>query len=185
MQIFNYEINEILESCTSILPPAHLAVAVDILAILDKEGYVSSIYNKFPQSRATGTTSTHSILAKISLRDHSIHVARKFQAMVDHRQLLYPLGIIACLAHDIGKIPRICNQLPGEYTMTKHARAGAVAMERLIDGRLTTREALAVILAIRHHHDCNTNASPILDLLRRADCEARDDELIGLFRGEA
>lgn len=168
-------IESIFPGCTAYLAPCHQNVIWEILFTLENEGHIPSVFCKYPCKKSSAAIDSYSLLSQVSLIEHSIHVVQEITTLIAPRLPIFPLGVIAALGHDIGKIPRICNRLPGEYTKIKHARAGALAVGELLRGKLGPLETSVVIEAINYHHE-DRNAGPLLNLLKQADREARAEE---------
>ncbi len=125
---------------------------------------------------ATGDTSLFDVFRKVSLRDHTLAVARTIRrecgGCADE-----PLLILAALAHDIGKVPAWREQ--PRYSCGDHAATGALILKTGIPEfkNLSPSEAQAIESAVMEHHmDKPRGHHPFSAALRKADqmCRSAD-----------
>lgn len=115
-------------------------------------------------------------LAKVTLRDHTLHVSQLALKILeetyrDHK-LLIPKVLVAALGHDLGKIPVF--RASGIYTMGDHPPMSAVKLQEVFTG-CDVVWFNEVLEAIKAHH--RSSKEPLDVLLRDADGRARQMEV--------
>jgi len=115
------------------------------------------------------------LLAEVSLRDHSYHVAEELIRLVREKYHSYddqtPLAVITGLSHDIGKASAY--EAPGASHGPGHAVRSAAILKEL--GRNVAFIGLKdAVQAVRDHH--TSSQHPFTLLLKEADSRAREIE---------
>jgi hypothetical protein len=149
------------------LPPRYLKAVTVVLRELDSKGGCSSIL--VPWSKSP--------LKNITVRTHSLDVARHVRKLMPGQMTTDALAIIAALGHDISKLPGRLTWW--NYTQIMHARKSAEIVNDLLRGILKPRELDLVVKAVNHHHD-NEVTFNLLTNLKKADERARNDALAAL-----
>ncbi len=123
-------------------------------------------------------------LADYSLQAHSYNVARNLIEEVktyfrqDYENFI-PWALIAGLGHDIGKAPELRNLYP--HAVDDHQITSVRKLFELLSGKsefLSKR----VIVAVEHHHTFSID-DPFTNMLKKADHQARTQELVKLKKG--
>lgn len=144
---------------------------IEVLRIIDNEGDCPSVVNGNNEVESGLETDTYSKLASITLRDHTLHVAKKITGLLANSPALIPKGIISALSHDLGKIPNFRNQL---YSIGDHPIIGIAVLSKL-PGWSDLPYQNDIIDAVKEHH---RNPKAILSTkLLQADQAVRRDEL--------
>lgn len=146
-------------------------VIIHLLKMLDVEGDCPSVVkggdtepeNDMPQK-------TFDYLAKISLRKHSLDVARLFASKTKNDAILADILIIA-LGHDIGKIKRHHKAL---YTSADHPQISSSLLNGISEFASLPNKA-DISRAIVGHH-LNKTSDTLTALLMKADSESRQND---------
>ena len=158
--------------------PIHREVCAHLLTILDQEGDCPSVVNVLKFRRDTESSwdsNTYSLLGMTTLFDHSINVAERIiELLVDiEAQHVIPDGLIAALAHDLGKIPSLHGQL---YSTGDHPIAAGATLAAINQFQeLPDKDREEISKAVKHHHKTLDNL--LAQNLRRADQQARQREM--------
>ena len=163
---------EFMLRCASVLNPTFFAVVQELMEVLQKDGHIPSVYNVY--SKPTNSHTSYGRLANVSLAAHAINTSTIFMECIDRRMPLDQLTMIACLGHDIGKIPRYLKLVDGTYSRIKHARASALVVQDLIGARIPLQQAELIVDAIRFHHE--NGSGLIWEKVVNADRRARERE---------
>ena len=153
-----------------------LDVVRSLLELLEKYGNYSSVVK---DKEGMELYSVKDTLGRISLLDHTLLVAEYMVENVKNSyvdsETIIPQGVVAALAHDIGKIPEFRES--GIYNTAEHPLVSASKLVELAgsDGPSWIQE---VCRAIKDHH-IHTN-DQFTALLKAADRKARETELMGL-----
>jgi len=166
-------VDEFIRRCACVLNTTIFAIVQDVMEMLLSEGHIPSVHQLYPSSGKL--SSPYSRLASVNLIAHSINASAIILENIDRRMPLDQLSVLACVSHDIGKIPRLLKMVDGAYSRVKHARASANALQDLIGGRIPPRQSELIIDAVRHHHEYR-NFGPIWENLVKADQLAREKE---------
>jgi len=155
-----------------------LKAVQEILTILDKEGDCPSVVNREYQETDPLVRNYFTELAAVTLREHSLNVARESlhllkQGHSDY-QMLLGRTLIAALGHDLGKLPSAQSGTRSrlEYTTANHPMASYQLLEPLVKNLPYGQDVLA---AVRQHHVMKIK-HPTTRLLKEADIAARGKE---------
>lgn|GEM_PF-365487 len=144
-------------------------IIIDILRILDEKGDCSSVVSGRNESYELDK-SLYDLLSEISLREHSLRVARKcFEFGVSG--LSEPKVVISALAHDLGKIPEYHKEF---YSLGDHPVI-SVQVLRGIRWFKDLSYAEEIERAILYHH--KTGKGELVEILKKADAGARREEV--------
>ena len=153
-----------------------LDVVRSLLELLEKYGNCSSVVK---DKEGMELYSVKDTLGKISLLDHTLLVAEYMVENIKSNyvdfETIIPQGVVAALAHDIGKVPEFRES--GIYNTAEHPLVSASKLVELVgsDGPSWIQE---VCRAIKDHH-ISTN-DQFTALLKASDRRARETELMGL-----
>lgn len=145
-------------------------VILEILKLLDREGDVPSVVKTKNESFVL-EQNTYTMLSKVSLLKHSINVAVEGMNL-GVSGVLEPQLVIACLSHDLGKIPKYLSKL---YTLGDHPLISVIILEKEIKGFNELPFAEEVKQAVSLHH--RTGKGKLAELLKKADAKARKKEI--------
>ncbi|GAB5047571.1 HD domain-containing protein [Thermodesulfovibrio sp. TK110] len=146
-------------------------VIIDILTLLDTEGEVSSVVSGQSETESKLPQNTFQMLSKISLTEHTIHVAEEILTIVPFGANA-PKALIAALGHDLGKLPKFRNQY---YTLGDHPFISVTVLDSIQSFKELVY-ADDILKAIRDHH---LKPKDFLgEALKEADQRARRRELI-------
>jgi len=175
--------------------PSLKALALDILAVLDRHGDCPSVVDcdtrfisgkRDPDAARKRTVAgcgrtAFDILSGVCLRDHALAVA-KTAARECGIGSGAPLLIIAALGHDLGKIPAFRDR-PSFHSLD-HPRVSALILKGMPSFALLSAAASREIEAavIDHHQD--RPRSPLADALRIADEKCRQKEIDAAEKNE-
>ena len=158
--------------------PIHRQVCAHLITILDQDGDCPSVVNKksfVNDIESSWDSNSYSMLGMTKLIDHSINVAEHvIDLLIDiEAQHVIPDGIIAALAHDIGKIPSLQSHL---YASGDHPIVAGSILTTLTGFKdLPEHDRTAIAQAVKHHH---INCEGLLPQnVRRADQLSRQDEM--------
>lgn len=158
--------------------PVHREVCAHVLTILDQDGDCPSVVNVQTfrnDTESSWDSNTYNLLGMTTLLDHSINVAEHIiELLIDIEAVhVIPDGVIAALAHDLGKTPSLQGQL---YSTGDHpiaAGASLAAINRFQE--LPDKDREEISKAVKHHHKTLDNL--LAQNLRRADQQARQREM--------
>lgn|GEM_PF-632409 len=152
-------------------------VLLNILKMLDKHGSVPSVVIDTKDSESIDVISVRSNLAMVTLKEHTLTVARIIERLAKQNQIDYenfmPQYLITALSHDIGKIPEL--RVSGVYNSYDHSIVSSNWLMEQFVGKDVFWAKQAVV-AVRDHH--LKSREPLTQLLREADKQARQMELI-------
>ena len=158
--------------------PDHYPVCAHILTILDQEGDCPSVVNVqtyVNDFESSWDSNTYKMLGMVTLFDHSLNVAEQIiKQLIDiEAEHVIPDGVIAALAHDVGKIPSLQPQL---YASGDHPIVSGTTLITLQGFKnLNDKDKEAISNAVKYHHK---NAEGLLSQqVRRADQQARQIEM--------
>lgn len=158
--------------------PIHKQVCAHLMTILDKDGDCPSVVNKksfVNDIESSWDSNSYSMLGMTKLIDHSINVAEHvIDLLTDiEAQHVIPDGIVAALAHDIGKIPSLQAHL---YASGDHPIVAGSILTTLTGFKdLPEHDRTVIAQAVKHHHVGCEGLLP--QNVRRADQLARQDEM--------
>ena len=151
-----------------------LEVAETLLDFLDKNGDCSSITtgNKHENEDTSFPSNTIGILSAIPLWKHTLNVAYEVIHDTKDKPELTFKGIIAALAHDIGKVPKIYKEfcVQGPHQTSSLTVLSQMEIVKSLGFAKDLREA------IQMHHSKKTANNTLLCILIDADQEARRKE---------
>jgi len=154
---------------------------ISLLEFLDRYGSSPSIVMIKSDSEADELYSVSGILQKVTLREHSLNVARIMLKLIretykDYENLI-PRTLVVSLSHDIGKAPVLRES--GLYAKADHPIISAQKLGEIFSGRepLWLQSALEII---KEHHGPTRN--PFTLLLIKADSRAREMEIAALSK---
>lgn len=147
---------------------------MEALNLLDLYGGCPSVVMK-----DTDDEELHSlkgILSKITLRDHSIAVARIMVSLLKETyrdyEGLVPKGTACALLHDVGKMPHLRQR--GTYVKADHPVIGAEILKEIF-GPYCPAWLDSAADAVRNHHRYTTDQ--FTKILKMADARAREMEV--------
>jgi hypothetical protein len=147
----------------------------DLLTLLDVEGSVPSVVSGQYETESKIPEDTYKMLSKVTLAEHSIHVAEEILDLVPYGPSL-PIALIAALAHDIGKVSKYRKQY---YSLGDHAFISMAVLET-INGFKDLVYADDILQAVRDHH--LKPKTFVGEKLKEADTRARRRELAEVQR---
>jgi len=156
--------------------PGKRDVLWTILGLLDAHGDVSSVHGE-----DRGGVGTHDVLSRVSLLDHSLHVARVGLRVLrrdypDTYVTHVPGVVYGCLLHDIGKADSLVSRESG-YSRDDHALDGSrFALDFLADAGVDEKLRQDIADAIRSHHTRDGSGTLVGTILIEADRVARREE---------
>ncbi|RMD59384.1 MAG: hypothetical protein D6828_01555 [Nitrospirae bacterium] len=147
-----------------------LEVIHELLRLLDEEGDCPSVVQVYGDQEANLDANTFNRLSKVSLLQHSLHVAEE---MINSKKslALIPTSIITALGHDIGKLPKFIEQL---YSTGDHPLASMVVLQSIPAFQKLPNHK-QILNAVRDHH--KAKGEILLNMLKDADQQARRKEL--------
>lgn len=124
--------------------------------------------------------SEYDLLSHIPLAEHSVRVAENAIEIAKNRTDSYYTvlsSVIAALAHDIGKIPNYYES--GSYTTYQHPSISAnIIKNHTYFKKIPAIRRNLILNAVELHHSYTKSAeNMVLETLRQADKQAREDEL--------
>lgn len=149
-------------------------VVLGIMKLLDEKGDVPSVV-KIKNEVYDLDENTYTLLSRVSLLEHSVHVAEEAMNLGVSGVYEAPL-LIAALSHDLGKIPEY---LPKFYTLGDHPLISVVVLEE-IPGFKDLPFAEEVKQAVASHH--RAGKGKLVELLKQADKNARKREISELLQ---
>ncbi|MEM1672541.1 MAG: HD domain-containing protein [Archaeoglobaceae archaeon] len=148
-------------------------VILEVMRILDEKGGVPSVVDRDGVELGEDI---YGILKRVSLREHSVRVARKvFEMGVSG--IREPQAVLCALAHDLGKIPEYQGKY---YSLGDHPVISVTVLKgiELFRGLSFAEE---VEKAILYHH--RTGKGELVEILKKADRLAREEE-VRLYEGK-
>ena len=160
---------------------------VKLVYLLDKKGSCPSVAssgndltNKAYKTNMTiiKNTSQYDVYKRISLIEHTVRVCRKAQVLLqdkikernEQKAFVVP-SIIACIAHDIGKIPDFSVQ----YATGEHP---VISSRLLLSLGLRSEKSDIFQAVLNHHKVLQDNKNMVYIVLKQADHDARSQELM-------
>jgi hypothetical protein len=144
----------------------------EICALLDREGECPSVVQQKGDPEVSLEQNVFDHLARITLLNHSIHVAEDMLNIMGSKGPLTPKIIITALGHDLGKLPSFTAQT---YSLGDHPTMSAVALFRMKEfNNLNYKDEISK--AIKSHHRI-ANGLLLAEKLKEADHLAREKEL--------
>ena len=160
---------------------------VRLIYLLDKKGDCPSVAesgndltNSAYRKNLTiiKNTSQYDVFKNISLLDHTVRVCRKAQDILqdkikernEQKAFVFP-SIIACLAHDIGKIPDFSTQ----YATGEHP---VISSRLLLSLGLSSEKSDIFQAVLNHHKVLQDNKNQVYLILKQSDQNARSLELM-------
>ncbi len=162
-----------------------------LMQFLESKGNVPSIASfqgdreaKYFRKIKAGATTTYDLLAKVSLREHTLNVVKEILFLLEkeygnHSYVLLPQALFAAFGHDLGKLPEFRT---GAYATSDHPEISAIAIRKWLNkSSLSEEEKENVIKAIKLHH--SKPDEKLGQLLKKADEKAREHETLkyGIF----
>jgi len=156
----------------------------ELIKFLTSYGKVPSVVITRGDREAGDLWSVKDNLAKVTLLEHTIHVANNMVKLVSKTyqepKNIMPEAIVISLAHDIGKIPEFHT---GQYNTYDHPLISEIKLAEIAD-KLPTKPAWIdhARRAVREHHQTGVK-DQLVQLLKEADREARLIELVRTTEG--
>ena len=153
--------------------PGQLAVCLEIVRLLDREGQCPSVVDVQGDVEAAWEQNTYQILAKTTLLDHSLNVAEQVVKLLSDHQAWHviPDTMVAALGHDLGKIKSARGSL---YALGEHPLAAGAIISGIPGFKELTRKE-DILRAIKMHHKLTEGL--LGKTLKKADQQARQQEL--------
>lgn len=147
-----------------------------LLEFLDRHGVCPSIAVTKSDSEADELYTVSEILEKITLREHSVNVARVMLKLLketyrDYEELI-PMALLVSFGHDIGKAPILRES--GLYTKSDHPVLSETKLRELFRGK-EPHWFEKVIEIVKEHH--GHTKEPFGLLFMKADSRAREMEI--------
>ena len=160
---------------------------IRLVYLLDKKGSCPSVAssgndatNKAFKTNMTviKNISQYDVFKRISLLEHTVHVCRKAQEILqekikernEQKAFVVPT-IIACIAHDIGKIPDFSTQ----YATGDHP---IISSRLLLSLGLKSEKSDIFQAVLNHHKVLQDNKNTVYAVLKQSDHDARSQELM-------
>ncbi len=147
-----------------------------LLLLLEEHGDCPSVVMKHDSEGINLNPGVIDNLAKVSLKEHTIHVVRfvidELKKAFQEPNIHAPRMVVTALAHDIGKIPAYHT---GDYNTLDHPLIGELKFASLCEG-VNISWVDQVRKSIREHHTSTSDQFTIL--LKNADRRARGLEMI-------
>lgn len=156
---------------------------VKLIKIIDKKGGCPSVASsigidsnkEYSNIKTINNMTQYDIYKSITLRDHTIDVCEEALKQVNNlkegiRSYL-PVVMIACLAHDIGKVP----SLSEKYATGDHPIISKGVLKEI--GLTEDNITLDIYAAVGNHHSFSKSDNTIDKILRSSDKLAREHEL--------
>jgi small nuclear ribonucleoprotein (snRNP)-like protein len=162
--------------------PGYKVIIGDIFA--DMEKYKFSTTSSIPHHAKNKNTenTTYAILDKIKLDKHTINSVVCCIEICENEELPQAVlenGVLLCLLHDFGKEKRIASEY-GENKAESHNIISAhyfqKKFKKYIDTYISKDTYLALTNTLEEHHNRGASETLLLNLLRKADREAREKE---------
>lgn len=158
-----------------------LEIAYDLVGILDEHGFCPSVVQTLKRYDADAALDGK-FLSLVSLAEHSYRVARMMVELYRERkrgrdwEWLAPNLVITGLVHDLGKIPAYREKYVERYAMADHPIIGAAVIEEVFaSNKVEMLHGLKE--AILNHHRGEDQENLLLEILRKADALAREEEV--------
>jgi len=149
-------------------------VIFEVMKILDEKGDVPSVIKNRNEAYDLDEN-TYTLLSRVPLYIHSINVAVE-GLNLGVSGIIEPQLVLACLSHDLGKIPGYFARL---YTLGDHPVISAAVLDQ-IHGFKELPFAEEVRQAVINHH--RTGKGKLVELLKKADRNARRKELAEMMQ---
>ena len=153
--------------------PGQLAVCLEIVRLLDREGQCPSVVDVQGDVEAAWEQNTYQILAKTTLLDHSLNVAEQVVKLLSDHQAWHviPDTMVAALGHDLGKLKSARGSL---YALGEHPLAAGAIISGIPGFKELSRKE-DILRAIKMHHKMTEGL--LGKTLKKADQQARQQEL--------
>ena len=153
--------------------PQHVAVCVQILRLLDREGGCPSVVDVQGDVEGNWDENTYQLLGRTTLLDHSLNVAEQVLQLLSDADdwHVIPDTMIAALGHDLGKLESMRGYL---YSLGEHPLAAGRCLDRITELKQLRRKD-EIRQAIKLHH--KRPQGLIAKTLKKADQKARQIEL--------
>jgi len=153
--------------------PLQQAVCGQMLHLLDQEGHCPSVVNLTGDVEGSWDENTFRILARTSLLDHSLNVARQTVRLLNENESWHviPDAMVAALGHDLGKLASMRGYL---YSLGEHPLAAGRSLVGMAGFTELPRKD-EILRAIKLHHKLPDGL--IGKTLKKADQLARQQEL--------
>ena len=155
-----------------------LVPLLKIIEMIETYGDCPSVVleSKTSDEECVDLYSIRDTLATVSLKDHTHRVTRHGVAMLAQTykdpEPLIPKMLVACLGHDLGKIPAF--RASGIYSMRDHPAVSIVKVKEAFEGHdVFWLEEACEVIGAHHRHVRDGFAS----LLKEADGRAREEEV--------
>lgn len=155
-----------------------LVPIVRIIDLLEEYGQCPSVVleQKTQDEECGDLYSIRDTLAQVNLKDHTHRVTRHGLAVLlasyKDPEPLIPKMLVACLGHDLGKIPAF--RQSGIYSMRDHPAISIVKVKEAFEGHdVFWLEEVCQVISAHHRHVKDGFAS----LLKQADGRAREEEV--------
>ena len=152
-----------------------------LLEFLDRHGNCPSIVVTKGDSEADELYTVTEILEKVSLREHSVNVAREMLRLLketykDYEELI-PSALVVSFGHDIGKAPILRGD--GVYTKLDHPGLSEMKIRELFSGN-EPHWFDKITRVVKEHH--GHTKDQFTSLFRKADSRAREIEIVSFNR---
>ncbi len=155
-----------------------LVPIVKMIDLLEEYGQCPSVVleQKTQDEECGDLYSIRDTLAKVNLKDHTHRVTRHglgaLMASYKDPEPLIPKMLVACLGHDLGKIPAF--RASGLYSMRDHPAVSIVKVKEAFEGHdVFWLEEVCQVIGAHHRHVKDGFSS----LLKQADGRAREEEV--------
>jgi hypothetical protein len=155
-----------------------LVPLVKLIDILEEYGQCPSVVleQKTQDEECADLYSIRDTLAQVNLKDHTHRVTRHglaaLMASYKDPEPLIPKMLVACLGHDLGKIPAF--RASGLYSMRDHPAISIVKVKEAFEGHdVFWLEEVCQVIGAHHRHVKDGFSS----LLKQADGRAREEEV--------
>lgn len=155
---------------------------LSILEILDREGDCPSVVSQ-DRYKDYYPSQFFEILKKVTLRAHSVNVARQMLKLLKKEYLDYenliPKALIVSFGHDLGKSPPLC--LNNGYSKGNHPILSAQKVEEIFWLKGSPFWFPSALEMIKNHHRFTKDSLTLL--LQKADSLARQEEALAGMPG--
>lgn len=162
-----------------------LSGTIEILKILEQKGNCPSVVLTIVKSdgESQDVTSIRNLLAQISLKDHTLRVARYIIKFIstDYHGRVDQSAVIVALSHDLGKIPEFRNDAIFKYAEGDHPLISARIVSEIFSSHPYSLEFIFDAIKSHHRPTIKNESNYFLTNLKRADQAARREELAGLI----
>jgi len=150
---------------------------LSILDLLDREGHCPSVVRS-DRFREGYPLEVFEALKRVTLRDHSVNVARQMLKLLRKKYLDYenliPKAFIVSFGHDLGKIPSL--GLASGDEVADHSELGARKIGQFFSSEGSPLWVSSLLEVIRNHHRLVDDS--LMLLLQKADTLARQEEAL-------